>query len=405
MPQSNSPNKDATLKNFDGLEAWEWYEDGIRKLELTGKGVLTSYQTDAFKGEFVDEEHYAIIVKEDCDVYAPRAEDALSIFSDDLEDEERLLLSFRKGVVSKDLTEEARAALRGAATLTDNRGIAAGKVDRSKLRSIARDGEIVLIGNGVRARYRLPDGSLSATTAANKVLSGIAGNFDASARFPFCRQTGYSRNNMEKMEAAIPFLEAVSSCFRRQAPIHWGRQDQWMSESGIRENGWGLGATVFTTVTVNRNYRTAVHKDAGDYPRGYGNLSVIEGDPYEGGYTGFPKYRVAVDVRTGDFLAMNVHEWHGNTEMRPVNDPPEGEEWGDPLTQNAGFERLSIVCYARYGMRKCGPFEDEVQKRLAWKARFKSSKVLQAEKIVERAEGVLQANAEMEELVELVSED
>jgi hypothetical protein len=56
-------------------------------------------------------------------------------------------------------------------------------------------------------------------------------------------------------------------------------------------------------------------------------------------------------------------------------------------------------------MRKCGPFEDEVQKRLAWKARFKSSKVLQAEKIVERAEGVLQANAEMEELVELVSED
>ena len=31
---------------------------------------------------------------------------------------------------------------------------------------------------------------------------------------------------------------------------------------------------------------------------------------YEGAYTGFPQYGVAANVRTGDFLAMDVHEWH-----------------------------------------------------------------------------------------------
>ena len=30
--------------------------------------------------------------------------------------------------------------------------------------------------------------------------------------------------------------------------------------------------TVFTTVTVNKNFRTALHKDSGDLKNGFGNL-------------------------------------------------------------------------------------------------------------------------------------
>ena len=48
---------------------------------------------------------------------------------------------------------------------------------------------------------------------------------------------------------------------------------------------------------------------------------VIErGDKYEGAYTGFPQYGVGVDVRTGDFLAMDVHQVHGNTPKSPDTD-------------------------------------------------------------------------------------
>ena len=33
--------------------------------------------------------------------------------------------------------------------------------------------------------------------------------------------------------------------------------------------------TAFSTITINRNFRTALHRDAGDYKDGFGNLTVI----------------------------------------------------------------------------------------------------------------------------------
>ena len=36
---------------------------------------------------------------------------------------------------------------------------------------------------------------------------------------------------------------------------------------------------------------------------------------FKGGMLGFPQYGVAVDVRQGDFLAMDVHEWHCNCNL------------------------------------------------------------------------------------------
>ena len=50
------------------------------------------------------------------------------------------------------------------------------------------------------------------------------------------------------------------------------------------------------------------------------------------------QYGVAVDVRNGDFLAMDVHEWHSNTKLIPVT---------------KDYSRLSMVCYLRENMIKC----------------------------------------------------
>ena len=68
------------------------------------------------------------------------------------------------------------------------------------------------------------------------------------------------------------------------------------------------------------------------------NLLILEEGKYKGGYLGFPRYGVCFDVRMGDFLAMDVHEWHCNT-------PIEG------ITKD--FTRLSVVCYLREKMDKC----------------------------------------------------
>ena len=90
-------------------------------------------------------------------------------------------------------------------------------------------------------------------------------------------------------------------------------------------------------MTVNYNFRTAVHRDAGDFEEGFGNLVVCQ-EGMEGGWLLFPRYHVAVVLETCDFMAMDVHEWHGNSAIQP--------------TEPSGF-RLSFVCYLRHRMREC----------------------------------------------------
>ena len=344
----------ARLCKFGDLGAWEWHEEGVRCLELTGEGVLEDYEADNLGGSFIDVGHYCVVLEEDCDVYRPSLGDALSMFSEG-DREDRLLASFRKGVIPKDLCELAKVKLRAAATKGDNRGLAGGKLDPSKVRSTARGKLVMLGGSGTRARYMLEDGTVSKVDIANFTASGIAGYFNAEERHPFCRQTVYTKDNPGRTEDALPFLEAVSERFKAQAPNSWAAQKGFLDSNGLIENGWVMGDTVFTTITVNRNWRTACHKDAGDYPQGFGNLVVLEGGAYKGGYTGFPKYRVAVDVREGDFLAMDVHQWHCNTEIEAV-----GSE----------YERISVVSYAREKMRVCGPKEEEGEKYREWLAKF-----------------------------------
>jgi hypothetical protein len=109
--------------------------------------------------------------------------------------------------------------------------------------------------------------------------------------------------------------------------------------------------------------------DAGDLRKGFGNLSVIERGKYEGAYTIFPRYRVGFDLRTGDFLAMNVHEWHCNTEIHESasdkafnkalpevykNDVETGTQGVDKL-----YSRLSFVCYLRENLIHCKPKDSE----------------------------------------------
>ena len=83
-----------------------------------------------------------------------------------------------------------------------------------------------------------------------------------------------------------------------------------MANSAASEKSmYQIEDTAFSSVTINRNFRTAMHMDDGDFKEGYGNLSVIERGKYSGGATIFPRYGVGFNVRTGDFLAMDVHEW------------------------------------------------------------------------------------------------
>ena len=205
-------------------------------------------------------------------------------------------------------------------------------------------------------RYISKDGIISDTVEANPVQSGIAGFFGKTVRNPYCRQTAYTKGNFSLFSKSFPFIKSVSDNFKKVAPERWGNQKRYVSENHIEENEWVVPQTVFTSITVNKDFQTAAHKDAGDLHEGFGNLSVLEGgsDTYSGGYTCLPKFRVAVDVRTGDFLGMDVHHWHGNITLKSK------EEGRDD------WERISIVCYCRADVAKCGTQHAEQKKYEAW---------------------------------------
>jgi len=204
-----------------------------------------------------------------------------------------------------------------------------------------------------RAAKDLFENYVSNTTYANQVLSGIAGFFDRYPRIPWGRATSYTENHRDVYEKCYPFMRKLSSEFQRLLPERYGVQYEAAAQLDPRFRVAGED-TPFTTVTVNKNFRTSAHRDAGDLHAGFSNLSVIAKDKeWEGGYLVLPEYRVAINIRPGDLLLINNHDGiHGNTELVP----PKGKALED-------MERISLVCYFREKMLELGSWEYEELRR------------------------------------------
>jgi hypothetical protein len=270
--------------------------------------TLPSEAAAALKATFLDGRHYGTLLGgADADVYKPDGSP---------------LLLFRHRALPAWVCEQAYPDLWRAARSTSNRGTAAGAKRPARVKR---------------------DGTLSRTTYAEPVESGVIGYFDRNARFPYCRTTAYTARQVGGWARVQPFIRAVNAVFRTELSDRYEAQ-----LAAVRQTppDYVIRGTVFTTVTVNRNYVSAVHKDQGDLPEGFGVMSVLRAGEYEGGFLCFPSYRVAVDMRTRDVLLADVHEWHGNT----------------PIVGAAGgYERVSCVFYFRTGMRHCLPPEEELR--------------------------------------------
>ena len=113
-----------------------------------------------------------------------------------------------------------------------------------------------------------------------------------------------------------------------------------------------IGNSCFSTLTLNYNWRTACHYDDGDFNNGLSIISVLGDNKWEGCMIGFPKYKIAVDVRVGDIIIMDSHEMHCNTEFKY---PPDNNG-------NANYNRLSIVLYLREHMNQCKDIPNGINK-------------------------------------------
>jgi hypothetical protein len=146
------------------------------------------------------------------------------------------------------------------------------------------------------------------------------------------RETMYNIDEEEGYKKIIPYIRQIDAAYKKYIPEKYKNQRKKADETEFKIDG-----TAFTTVTTNINFQTTIHKDTGDDANGYGNLSVIEKGSYEGGETCLPQYGIGVNVREGDILLMDVHEWHGNLPIK-LKEPT--------------AERMSIVCYLRENVWK-----------------------------------------------------
>ncbi len=273
--------------------------------------TLTDEYTASLASTLLEEDSYDTLVTEDCDVIKPDGS---------------YLVRYRRNILPVDQCLAASINLRNAAKITKNRATAAG-APTPKANEIRT--------SRTQVQRVLPDGSLSNTHEAKEVLSGIVGYFTPTARFPYCRMTSFALDNPKEYMASLPLIRSASDRFRELMPDRWQAQKDHIERTST---DFTIHGTVFTTFTVNKNWQTAVHQDKGDLKVGFGVMTVLRSGVYDGCYLVFPKFRVAVDMRTRCLCLADVHEWHGNTPFR-----------GEP-----GFERLSLVLYYREKMDQCG---------------------------------------------------
>jgi hypothetical protein len=306
--------------------------DPVVKVDKSGKipvytvrKVLSDEETAALKGKFMEEKHFPIVLKESADV---------------IDEEGNYILRFRKDVLPKGHVDDAYEALKEfIKKTTTDRGTASGSE------------------KGLGTGQKKP------------VMSNIIGFFDKwsiSQKSTFkrsgikapgpCRLCAFNAKFPEKWKKVVPLIQEIDTQYKALCPKEHADQVR-----AAKSTAYVIKGTAFSTVTTNLNFRTAAHTDSGDWPSGFGNLVVIEkGASYEGNYTGFPQYGCAVDCRNGDFLAMDVHQVHGNTPMKPKDETS---------------QRLSLVSYLREGIvGKCKGAKlydaEDLERRLgAWRAK------------------------------------
>lgn len=274
--------------------------------KIIAEYCLTEEETKALKDKMSERGDYNEIIDYDCDCYLPNGEP---------------LFFFRKNYIDYNVLECAYQNMHTAATPTNNRGSASGGERKSGVLKSGKKSKQAYIYD-------------KETNEKKKILSGIAGYFDRNAHYDFCRTTSFNKNNLEKFEKAMPLIQKVDQGFKEIVPKRYKKQ---LAMAKATHPNYVIKDTAFTTITVNKNWRTAYHTDQGDYEYGFGNL-VTYCENVEPTLFILPRFKIAIDIRNCDLLLADVHQYHGNS---PI------------IKKSKDGVRVSFVMYYREKMIKC----------------------------------------------------
>ena len=281
-------------------------KDGVKIYTI--KRAMSFLEASRLKTQHINETHYDLIIDHDADGY------------DEATGE--LLFRFRKGAMPKEILDAGVENYKHSIAVSNNRGDAAG---------------------GTKERMN-PDGTPSGIFMAADTHSGNVGFMDGGGLQPYCRMTAFGRNEFEKLQMGKPFVDYIDLKYKELCPKQHAAQLKSANETNANYVLWD---TAFSTITVNKNFRTAVHQDGGDHPEGFGNLFVYREGDWTKGYFTLPEWGIGVDMKNQDMLFVDVHRFHGNEEYENF-DPENGDL------------RISFVLYYRTGLRTCKTPSEQV---------------------------------------------
>jgi hypothetical protein len=255
------------------------------------------------KGTYANEFHYDHLVDDDTIALTPDGE---------------VLAVHVTGVISARARRKAYRYLRTIYGMPSNRATAVYR-GTSLPRIRKRDGSL--------SRTRQVPHSILDLLKRKGVRADVLGYLDPTPRIRKCRLSSWSLSKPKVLRGVMPFVHEVDDVFRSWIPDRYTAQLAVVHQAA----GWHLHGTAFSTITVNKSFRTAYHTDRGDLKAGFSCLTTL--GKFSGGLLVIPRYRVAFVVRPGSVLMMDAHEFHGNTQI--------------------SGERISCVLYCRERILEC----------------------------------------------------
>lgn len=243
-----------------------------------------------------------------------------------VEDENsKMLFTLIRGAIPQEATKNYYHAIvdNGAIASSKNRGTAAGVKPEKKIRK---------------------DGSISNTYGSVVVESSIIGFLDRYPRTNFCRKTAWTQSHPENWATIEKYTKKVNDVYKKFCPQEY---DQHFIFAGKTSPDFLINGTAFTTITLNRNFQTHYHRDAGNLEQGFAAMTYMKKGKFSGGEVVFPNYRCAAKLRNFDLIVFRNTEIHGNLPIESIRG-------------NENYERITSVFFYRKNMIFCGTAQEEL---------------------------------------------
>lgn len=253
-----------------------------------------------------------------------------------------LIFCFKKNVIPHELYNIDKSIIQYSTVYSNNRGDAAGITNIKDLQKgmthwknypidvVDKNGNTLKDHNETTSFIKMKSGEINKRKRSNQVMSNSIGGYDKSNRYP-CRLTNWTRKHLNQYKTIFPLSKKISDLYFSYCPDKWLKQYEKYQKS---PKEFIIPDTNFSTLTINCDFRTAAHKDAGDCKDGLTAFTVKDLDNFKGGQLCFPTFDIALEIRQGDLLLFNPHITHCNNKLSK-----EG--------------RMSFVFYLREKMDKC----------------------------------------------------